>query len=145
MPRRPLSAEELATITARSGARCEYCQCPSDYSAQPFVCEHITPIAKGGQTDLSNICFACGGCNGHKYTKTEALDPVSKRVVPLYHPRIHQWSEHFSWSDDYLHVIGLTPMGRATVIALKLNRQAVMNIRSLLLLAGKHPPKTENE
>lgn len=140
MSRRYISVEELAEVIARSDSRCEYCQCRADYSAQSFVCEHIIPVAKGGETKLDNLCYACGGCNGHKYTKIEGIDPISKTVVKLYHPRIQKWDKHFAWSEDYLRIIGLTPNGRATVIALQMNRPGVINMRKLLLLARKHPP-----
>ncbi|WNZ24154.1 mitochondrial large ribosomal subunit protein uL30m [Leptolyngbya sp. NK1-12] len=32
------------------------------------------------------------------------------------------WSEHFAWSEDTTLIIGLTPIGRATVQTLRLNR-----------------------
>ena len=37
-------------------------------------------------------------------------------------------------------MIGLTPIGRATITELELNRQGVVNQRKLLLLIRKHPP-----
>ncbi len=140
MPRRYISAEEQEQIKARADHRCEYCQYWAEYSAQSFVYEHIIPNAKGGETLLNNLCYACGGCNGHKYTKTSGVDPVSKIVISLYNPRRQDWHEHFGWSDDYLHIVGATPVGLATVLALKMNRESLINIRALLLLAGKHPP-----
>jgi len=36
--------------------------------------------------------------------------------------------------------VGLTPIGRATILALHLNRPALLNLRSLLLAFGEHPP-----
>ena len=140
MSRRYIFVEEQEQIKERAGFRCEYCQCLAAYSAQSFVYEHIIPIAKGGETRLDNLCYACGGCNGHKHTKMEGVDLVSKTMIPLFHPRTQNWHEHFAWSKDYLRIVGLTPSGRATVFALKMNRPGVINIRSLLLLAGKHPP-----
>lgn len=140
MSRRYITVEEQEQIKARADGRCEYCQCWAAYSAQSFVYEHIVPIVKGGKTHLNNLCYACGGCNGHKYIKTEGIDPVGKTAVALYNPRTQQWSEHFGWSDDYLYIVGLTPIGRATVEALKMNRTGVVNIRTVLLIAGKHPP-----
>lgn len=143
MSRRYISAEEQKQLKERASFRCEYCQCWSDYSPQSFVFEHIVPVVKGGKTELDNICYACGGCNGHKYTKTEGVDPLNNEVVPLYNPRTQNWHDHFRWSDDYLHLIGLTPVGRATIGTLKMNRQGVINLRTLFLLIGKHPPSSE--
>jgi hypothetical protein len=111
-----------------------------DYSSQSFACEHIIPVAKGGETSLENLALACGGCNSYKYTKQEALDPNSAENAPLYHPRQDPWLAHFSWSEDGLEVIGITPTGRATIDALNLNRSGVKNIRRLLMMANLHPP-----
>lgn len=140
MPRRYITTAEQQQIIDRADRRCEYCQSAMDYTSQPFAIEHIIPIAQGGGTSLDNLALACGGCNGHKYTKVEAIDPVSQIETPLYHPRRQQWQDHFGWSADYLEIIGLTETGRATLDALKLNRPGVINLRKLLRLAGLHPP-----
>ncbi|MBA3922346.1 MAG: HNH endonuclease [Nostocaceae cyanobacterium] len=140
MSRRYIIASEQQFVIERAQRRCEYCQCPMDYSSQSFVCEHITPIAKGGETSLENLALACGGCNSYKYTKLEAVAPTSDLYVPLYHPRQDIWQEHFDWSEDKLEIIGITPTARATINALNLNRTGVKNIRRLLMMANLHPP-----
>jgi hypothetical protein len=140
MSRRYITVAEQQEIIARAGRRCEYCKCTIDHTPQSFACEHIVPIAAGGETTLDNLALACGGCNGHKHTKIQALDPISQIQVPLYHPRRQVWDEHFTWSLDWLKVIGITATGRATVSTLKLNRNGVINLRQLLILAKLHPP-----
>lgn len=140
MSKRYITAAEQQQIIERADRRCEYCKCTMDYSSQPFEIEHIIPLAAGGETSLENLALSCGGCNGHKYTKVEAFDPVSQTQVPLYHPRQQAWQDHFGWSVDYLQMIGLTPIGRATIEALRLNRSGVINLRKLLLMARLHPP-----
>ena len=107
---------------------------------QSFAIEHIEPRDKGGPTTMDNLAQACQGCNSHKHTKTEALDPVSKELSPLYHPRHQRWHDHFGWSNDYTRVVGLTPTGRATVEALHLNRRSLINLRRVLTLIEEHPP-----
>ena len=102
--------------------------------------EHILPRAKGGLTIIQNLAYACSGCNGRKATRTEAPDPLTGKLVPLFNPRLAQWSEHFTWRAGYTEIIGLTESGRATVDALQLNRPAVVNLRRVLVLAGVHPP-----
>jgi HNH endonuclease len=136
------SAGRLRTFVAeRAGYICEYCRSPLSFSLQPFVVEHIVPSSKGGTDDPDNLACDCGGCNSYKYNKTEALDPASGRSVPLYHPRRQKWTDHFAWHDNFLEIIGLTPSGRATVEALRLNRPELINIRRLLILGNLHPPK----
>lgn len=120
---------------------CEYCRGPERYSIYGFAVDHIIPRSKGGATELANLAFACQGCNAHKYNKTNGIDPVSGKAAPLYHPRRHRWRDHFGWSGDFTMVIGLSPIGRATVEELRLNRQGAINLRRLLHSAGEHPPR----
>ena len=80
-------------------------------------------------------------CNGSKSNKAHAHDPVTRQRVPLFHPRRDDWHKHLTWSPDHLHLIGLTPTGRATIQALDLNRAGVVRLRHLLLLDHEHPPK----
>lgn len=143
MSRRYITATEESQIIERAKRLCEYCRCSMDYSAQPFVIDHIVPISEGGTTTMENLAFACGGCNGHKYTKVQALDPVSRELVSLYNPRTQKWLDNFVWSDDFLQAVGLTAIGRATINALQINRSGVVNMRKLLLMAGLHPPNNE--
>jgi hypothetical protein len=93
-----------------------------------------------GLTVLSNLAYSCGGCNAHKKDKIEAIDPLTLQLTSLFNPRINNWVEHFEWSDDDLYVIGITPIGRATVNRLKINREGSINLRRLLILANLHPP-----
>ena len=126
-------------LADRANGCCEYCFCQSEFSPDPFVIDHIIPIAKGGSDDLENLAYSCQGCNNHKYISTEAIDPVSGTYVSLYHPRTHKWNEHFQWIKNYAQIFGKTPIGRATVEKLKLNREGVVNLRRVLRRYGKHP------
>ena len=141
MPDARITQKQRKKIIDRANGHCEYCLCPAHFSTQSFSVEHIIPRSKDGPTRLENLALACQGCNNHKYTKIEATDPVTGVTAPLYHPRKHNWLDHFVWSEDYLYIRGLTQTGRATVAALGLNRQGVVNLRRILLLAGEHPPK----
>lgn len=127
-------------VMERALGRCEYCGSPRNVCPDPFSVEHIIPRALGGANTIENYALSCQGCNNIKATFIEATDPITGSIVPLYHPRQHRWSEHFVWSDDALSLIGRTPIGRATVERLQLNREGVVNLRSLLIAVGKHPP-----
>ena len=61
-------------------------------------------------------------------------------MVSLYNPRIHSWDDHFCWNETYDSMIGVSSIGRATILKLKLNREVVVNLRILLLFVGLHPP-----
>ncbi len=127
-------------VIARAHGCCEYCLSQMNYSSHSFAVEHITPRKRGGQTVENNLALACQGCNEHKHTKVKAPDPLTGKLVPLFHPRRHQWAEHFTWSADDLEILGLTPTGRATVAALQLNRTEVVNLRRILSAFDEHPP-----
>ncbi|MGB1241351.1 MAG: HNH endonuclease [Chitinophagales bacterium] len=141
MLRKYIPVETKGKVVERAKGRCEYCKCLRKYSPQPFNIEHIIPIAQGGTSDLDNLALSCGGCNGHKYTKIAALDPVSLQIVSLFHPRKNIWKDHFIWDVSFTKVIGITAIGRATINALHLNRQELINLRKLTKLTGEQPPK----
>lgn len=86
------------------------------------------------------MALACQGCNNHKYNKTEAIDPITGEIAPLYHPRQQKWSDHFSWNEDFSLIIGITTIGRVTVETLQLNREGLVNLRRVLYMANEHPP-----
>jgi hypothetical protein len=128
-------------VAARAFGYCEYCRCSNQFATEGFAVEHIKPRQAGGETVLDNLAWSCSGCNGHKYTKTQAIDPETGEKTALYNPRQQVWSEHFYWSDDFTQVIGITACGRVTVEALRLNRFGVVNLRRLLRSANLHPPE----
>ena len=140
MPERRVTAVQRLTVAERARGCCEYCKSQARFATQPFSSDHIIPRHAGGKTTLDNLALACQGCNNHKYTKTEALDPVSKNVVSLYHPRQQSWHDHFTWNNDFTLMLGLTPVGRATIQALHLNREELINLRRVLFAMGAHPP-----
>lgn len=127
-------------VAERARNCCEYCQSQLRYSADSFSVEHIIPRSLGGTDDLQNLALACQRCNNAKFVAVEAADPLTGRSVPLYHPRQHVWNREFAWSHDFLTIQGLTPMGRATVEKLRLNRPGVVNLRRVLRGVGEHPP-----
>ena len=137
-----VSAQQRQTVTQRANGCCEYCQSQVRFATQPFSVEHILPVSKSGGSNLANLALACQGCNNHKYNKTEAIDPVGGKPVPLFHPRQHAWEVHFAWNDDYSLVVGKTAVGRATVETLKLNRESLVNLRQILYAVDQHPPSS---
>jgi len=135
-----VNVQTRRSVEARAQGRCEYCRCPADHTPDDFAAEHIIPRSGGGTDDLDNLAWSCQGCNNRKFTATQAVDPETAAEVMLYHPRRHMWSDHFRWSDDWLTLIGVSPIGRATIVRLNLNRYNVVNLRAVLVSAGKHPP-----
>jgi hypothetical protein len=138
MARRKAPLHEF--VLQRAQGRCEYCRSPAAFAHQSFSLEHVRPRSRRGKKELSNLALSCQGCNNHKYNRTRSRDPVSRRLVRLFHPRRDRWSDHFAWTPDGAEILGLTAVGRATVEALQLNRPALVNLRRVLVEAGEHPP-----
>ena len=141
MPRTYISQVVRQRIHQDAGNRCGYCLSPKHLVAHLTI-DHIIPQARGGSNEESNLWLACRFCNEHKSDKTSAVDPETGEEVALFNPRMQQWSEHFRWSDDGLRIEGLTPIGRATVVALHLSSDSDILIqRSYWVRVGWHPPK----
>lgn len=141
MPSERVTDAMRQIVSARAQNYCEYCRSSDEFATESFTVEHIKPRQAGGETTLENLAWSCFGCNSHKHTKTQGIDPITGQQEPIFNPRQQFWHEHFSWSSDFSEVIGKTPCGRATVKALRLNRAGVVNLRRLLFMAGLHPPE----
>jgi len=127
-------------VVKRAREQCEYCRTIIQASPQRFQMEYIQPYSKGGKEELKNLALTCGGCNNSKYNKTHSIDPLSGKKVRLFNPRKDNWDEHFAWDEEPLFVIGISPIGRATTKALRLNRPELIAVRTLLSELNRHPP-----
>jgi hypothetical protein len=136
-----ISDELRQRVREQAGDRCGYCLSAQQYVMGQLEIEHIIPSSRGGTDDEINLWLACRLCNSYKSDQIEAVDPQTSQSVRLFNPRNQLWSDHFRWSDDQIRVIGLTPVGLATVIALQLNNQIALIVRQNWVDAGWHPPK----
>jgi len=59
--------------------------------------------------------------------------------VPLFNPRKQNWHKHFAWHQSGLRIIGKTPIGRATVGALRLNNSLSVEARRIWITTGQFP------
>lgn len=134
-------AKALRERVAREARhRCGYCLTQEIVVGEPMEIDHLVPEALGGVTEADNLWLACSPCNLHKGDRLTARDPSTAEVVRLFNPRLQIWTEHFAWTADADLILGRTPTGRATVLALKLNRPALVRARRLWAFAGWHPP-----
>jgi len=85
--------------------------------------------------DVDNLALACHRCNLRKGPNLTGIDPVSGEMVPLFHPRRDQWTEHFLFRG--VRIEGLTPVGRATVHVLGMNDTRRLELRSELLFQNE--------
>ena len=121
--------------------RCEYCKTSARLTGTPLVMEHIFPRSLGGQDERDNLAASCYRCNEFKGAKTHAVDPETGQWVELFNPRLQVWADHLGWVNGGTHIAGRTPVGRATVIALRLNNENVVEARLLWMEVGWHPPR----
>ena len=140
MTRRSLSPTLKQAIAVEANFICGYCQTAQKIIGLPLVIDHLIPITKGGTNAPDNLWLACRRCNEFKGAKTEEIDPLSGKAVPLYNPRRQSWPVHFAWDETGTQIIGLTAVGRATIVALRLNNDEIVGARSLWVAAGWHPP-----
>jgi hypothetical protein len=130
------SLKEL--VLRRAEGRCEYCRIPHEHDPIPFEIDHVIAEVHDGQTIASNLCLCCFARNRHKVPNIAGVDPKTRKVVPLFNPRRHQWSRHFRWDGAVL--VGLTPTGRAAVRVLKINLDHRVGLRQELIEEGVFPP-----
>ncbi len=136
-----VSAKLRREVIKRANGFCEYCRSNSAFSDSPFDVEHILPTSADGKSLSENLALSCHGCNLHKSSKIEGFDVISEENVRLFHPRTDIWNEHFACAEEFSVIVGLRPIGRATVETLKLNRKGLVNQRKMLYFYGEHPPK----
>lgn len=127
-------------VAAQSRYRCGYCLTQEVVVGTPMQVDHIVPEALGGKTEEDNLWLACSLCNQHKNDQIAARDPLTGALELLFDPRHQVWSEHFAWTAEGDFMVGLTPTGRATIIALQVNRPSLVRARQAWVAVGWHPP-----
>lgn len=135
-------SEELdARIREQAKKRCGYCLVPQKLVSFKLEIEHLLPKAKGGSDEEVNLWLACRQCNLIKAAKTHGFDPLTSESIEIFNPRKQLWSDHFVWSNDKTLIIGKTPAGRATVLALQLNSDLQRTAREFWKLTDLFPPE----
>nr|WP_199303320.1 HNH endonuclease signature motif containing protein [Oscillatoria sp. FACHB-1406] len=124
---------------------CEYCHSSEEASASLFTIDHLIPQSLGGADTEDNLALACHRCNSRRYNFIDGFDSETQTICSLFNPRVQNWREHFIWSADRQRIIGITPIGRATVERLDLNDErhdegSIQRARRLWIRGGWHPP-----
>jgi hypothetical protein len=96
--------------------------------------DHIIARQHGGSTTLENLALACFHCNRFKGPNIAGLDPGSRELVRLFHPRLDLWADHFRF--EHARLVGLTPIGRATIQVLAMNAEDLLLFRVEILQEG---------
>lgn len=122
-------------VRKRAAGRCEYCRLPQDSSSIPFEIDHIIPRKHHGPTVASNLAYSCWYCNSFKGSDLAGLDPLTKKLTRLFHPRRHRWTWHFRWAGPVL--VGRTAIGRVTIQVLQINCESAVELRESLMAEGR--------
>jgi hypothetical protein len=118
-------------VRTRAANRCEYCRLHQTATPTvPHHVEHVIAIQHGGTDDPDNLALACDRCNAFKGTNLTSIDPISGKIVALFHPRHERWDEHFREESNL--IIGLTEIGRATARLLNMNATKRVRLRSTI-------------
>ncbi len=139
-----VTATTQRIVRERAASRCEYCHADERWQFIRFTLDHVVPQSADGGDDAENLALACRNCNERRGNRTEAVDFATQVIVPLFHPRRDEWSQHFAWSPDGLRLIGVTAVGRATIELLDINDDRhggrIIQIRRRDFEDGLHPP-----
>lgn len=136
MPARPTIPSALRTyVEKRARERCEYYLRHQDDSAVTHELDHIIARKHGGKTEADNLALACLFCNRNKGADLTSVDPASGLTVPLFNPRTHIWKDHFELIGA--RIVGVTPIGRATVRLLRFNDPLRVSERLSLIESGR--------
>jgi uncharacterized protein (TIGR02646 family) len=122
-------------VAKRDGGRCCYCGLLQIGQGSVFHVDHVRPKSKGGATSLDNLALQCPHCSLRKSNKTRGVDPETTHPVDLFDPLAEDWDKHFRLNDDGT-IVGISEVGRATVVALAMNELWPRAARSLQVSAG---------
>src|SRR5258706_6248113 len=142
MTKRTIPEDVVARVRSRADDRCGYCLSPQHLVLGWLEIEHLIPKAKRGTDDEENLWLTCRLCNNFKGIQTDALHPESGQRVPLVDPRAaNDGSTPSVGATMGSTIVGMTPSGRATVIALQLNNMIAVMVRLQWIAAGLHSPR----
>ena len=124
-------------VVRRAEGRCEYCRLPTVADSAPPHVDHVRAKQHRGGDDATNLALTCDRCNLLKGPNLSAYDPLTDEIVNLFDPRRMVWTDHFAGVSG--EVLGLTPVGRATVELLRMNEEQRLRLRAALSDAGEWP------
>lgn len=127
-------------VAGRAGGACEYCHLLEAATGVTFHIEHVLPRSRGGATVMRNLALSCPGCNLAKAERTMSEDDTG-RTQPLFNPRSFEpsllgWHLHFALNRESGMIVARSPIGEATVRALRMNDPRRVFARKHQILAG---------
>ena len=125
-------------VVERAQRQCEYCGIHEDDTHFGCQVDHVIGREHGGETEESNLAYACAACNRHKGTDLTSVDEHSGSLARLFNPRNDDWDEHFRLKGSAIEP--RTAVGRVTARLLQFNSGQRGAERELLVLLGRYAP-----
>jgi hypothetical protein len=95
---RPVTADEphprRTGLAARRGLS-RIRRTPQEFEDLPAEIDHIIAEVHGGRVSASNLALSCLHCNRHKGPNLSGMDPQTRLLSRLFHPRRYFWPYHF--------------------------------------------------
>jgi hypothetical protein len=130
-----MDATSRQFVRKRAKDRCEYCHLPQ--AAAPFLTFHIEHVQAQQHVEndsLENLALACPDCNRHKGPNLTTIDPQTRLIIRLFHPRYDVWDSHFEYRGTI--IVGRTSVGEATIRLLQMNTVERVEMRAELQKSG---------
>ncbi|MFN6400461.1 MAG: HNH endonuclease [Planctomycetota bacterium] len=90
--------------------------------------EHVQARQHIQDDSPDNLALACPDCNRHKGPNLTTLDPNTREIVLLFHPRRDIWSDNFLIEGNFIR--GISQIGIATEKLLAFNSDERVEMRS---------------
>jgi hypothetical protein len=137
-----ISAALRRQVVENANNCCEYCRMAQEDIFFSFEIDHIIAEKHGGATQIINLSFSCPDCNTFKGSDIASVDWThNAAIVPLFHPRQHNWDDHFSLDTATGRIEPRTAEGRVTAFLLHFNDDERIKDRKLLIDANRYPCK----
>ena len=131
-----MDATTRQLVRRRAKGQCEYCHLPQ--AAAPFLTFHIEHVQAQQHVEddsLENLALACPDCNRHNGPNLTTIDPQTRLIVRLFHPRQDEWDSHFEYRAAL--IVGRTSVGEATIRLLQMNSVERVEMRAELQNSGE--------
>jgi hypothetical protein len=107
---------------------------PEAESDLPFAIDHIIAKQHKGRASDGNLALSCPFSNLHKGPNVAGIDPETGKFTSLFNPRRDRWADHFRW--DGITILGISAVGRTTVLVLAMNDSRQIAARRAMLASG---------
>jgi hypothetical protein len=125
---------KLQTVREVYAFCCGYCGVSEVDVGGELTVDHFRPVSAGGDDSDANLVYACVRCNQYKGT---LLPEATDRVYEwrFLHPLQDDLGAHIQEDKSTGRLVGLTATGHFHIMALRLNRPALITHRQRQYLA----------